>query len=73
MPPQPEGSPGAQTINEARNTVEADLNKAAVRFDYQKWTLFAGALFYIAGHVMHMATIPSKPCVQAAEQDRPAR
>lgn len=53
---------------EAKDTTQADLDRPVTRFRWQQWTLFAGALAYIAGHVMHMAEVapgskqpPQKP------------
>lgn len=48
------------TIERAKETVKADLRRPIVRFRWQKWMLFAGALAYIGGHVMQMATIPPR-------------
>ncbi|WP_299424198.1 hypothetical protein [Sphingomonas bacterium] len=62
VPPQPANSPGAQVVDEATESVKKDLKKPVTFFRWQKWTLFAGALAYIAGHVLQMAAIPpAKP------------
>jgi hypothetical protein len=50
----------AEITSEAKETVAKDLSKPVRRFRWQKWLLFAGALAYIAGHVMQMAALPPK-------------
>ena len=50
----------AQVIEEMKDDVAKALQRPSTRFRWQKWALFAGALAYIAGHMMQMATIPSK-------------
>lgn len=50
--------PSVNTVVEgAKETVKEDLRRPLVLFGWQKWALFAGALFYIAGHIMQMAAI----------------
>lgn len=55
----PMDSSAKSTIESAKEAVKVDLRKPLVLFGCQKWALFAGALFYIAGHIMQMAAIPS--------------
>jgi hypothetical protein len=59
--PDPQANPAVgKVLEDAKKTVQKELGKPIARFRWQKWTLFAGALAYIGGHVMQMATIPSK-------------
>lgn len=60
VPPEQRG-PLAETIDQAKTDVEKNLSRPGRRFRWQKWTLFFGAIAYVAGHVMHMASIPTKP------------
>lgn len=60
LPDQPANTPAAKVVNDAMDAVTKDLNKAAKRFRWQKWALFAGAIFYVSGHIMQMAALPSK-------------
>jgi len=46
-------------VEQMRNDVEASLSRAGLRFGLQMWALFAGALAYVAGHIMHMAALPA--------------
>lgn len=59
VPPQMHGAM-ADTIEEAKFDVGKTLARPGLRFRWQKWTLFAGALAYIAGHVMQMEATPPK-------------
>ena len=70
VPAQPLNSPGAKVVNDAKETVKKDLKKPVTLFRWQKWALFAGALFYIGGHVMQMATIPSKKAIVSVTQPK---
>jgi hypothetical protein len=54
LPAQPPNSPGAKVMAEAEETVKKDLRRPFGLFRWQKWTLFLGALAYIAGHVMQL-------------------
>jgi hypothetical protein len=56
-----------QTFEEIKADVKKDLRRPATRFRWQKWTLFAGALFYIGGHVMQMAAIAPRAATVATE------
>jgi len=47
----------AKAIKEAGQTVEEAGERSLTRFRWQLWTLFGGALFYIAGHLMDMAAV----------------
>lgn len=60
VPEQPANSPAANVMNDAMNDVKKDMGKAVNRFRWQKWALFAGAVFYVSGHIMQMAALPSK-------------
>jgi hypothetical protein len=61
----------AQLIKEMEQDVGNALDRPVARFRWQKWLLFAGALAYIAGHVMQMAATPPKAQV-ASTVARPA-
>ena len=50
----------AAAIETTKTNVEKNLKRPRIHFGWQKWTLFAGALAYIAAHVMQMAATPSK-------------
>jgi hypothetical protein len=63
LPDQLAGSEGAKVVGGAKDTVTKALRKPVTRFRWQKWALFAGALFYIGGHIMQMAAIPTKGAV----------
>lgn len=55
----------AQVLEDAKKDVKKDLRKPVTLFCWQKWALFTGALFYIGGHIMQMATIPPKQAIAA--------
>ncbi|WP_295640252.1 hypothetical protein [Novosphingobium sp.] len=57
---RPDSHEAAKVIEDAKATVSKDLGKPRVFFRWQRWSLFAGACFYVAGHLMQMATLPSK-------------
>ena len=59
VPAQLMNAEAAAAVERAKEMVKADLRKPGILFRWQKWALFAGALAYIAGHVMHMAAIPA--------------
>jgi hypothetical protein len=44
----------------ARVIAEKDANRPGPRFRWQMWTLFLGALAFIAGHIQQMAQTPSR-------------
>ena len=48
----------AKAIETTKSNVEKNLKRPRDRFRWQQWTLFAGAVAYIAGHVMQMAATP---------------
>ena len=48
----------AAAVEAAKVVVENDLNRPGKRFRLQLWFLFAGAMAYVAGHVMQMANLP---------------
>jgi hypothetical protein len=54
-----------------KKTTQDDINRPFKFFDRQLWLMFAGALFYIGGHVMQMATTPPKT-VSGAIAPKPA-
>jgi hypothetical protein len=56
----------ARVLDAAQATVKDDLKRPIRLFGWQKWLLFIGALFYIAGHIMQMAEIPTKPSAATA-------
>jgi hypothetical protein len=73
---QPVGSEGANVVARAKDAVAKDLRKPVTRFRWQKWTLFAGALFYIGGHIMQMAALPAKGAAtrgDSFETEQPAQ
>ena len=53
----------AQHMPEVHETARKDVNRPVCFFDWQLWMLFAGALFYIDGHLMQMAATPPKAVV----------
>ncbi|WP_336961301.1 hypothetical protein [Sphingobium aquiterrae] len=58
----------------AKKTTQDDINRPFKFFDWQLWTMFAGALFYIGGHVMQMAaTQPKNVTPVAAPKMAPTR
>ena len=67
IPPQLRTANIAQAIDEFKDTVGDRFERTRRRFRWQKWTLFAGALAYIAGHMMQMAAIPSKEPIVASK------
>jgi hypothetical protein len=46
-------------LDEAKNKTQRALDKPFGRFQGQLWLLFAGAMAYVAGHIMQMAATPS--------------
>lgn len=50
---------GKKITEEAEKSVRDALNRPFRRFDWQLWSLFAGAVFYLAGHIMTMAAVPA--------------
>jgi hypothetical protein len=60
IPPQLKTGQINQAIDEFRDSVGERFERAGRRFRWQKWVLFAGALAYIAGHMMMMAATPPK-------------
>ena len=57
--PAQHGNPTfGKVLADAERDVKKELNKPVRLFRWQKWALFAGALFYIGGHIMQMAAIP---------------
>lgn len=61
----------AQAIEDMKSDVIKDLRRPIVRFGWQKWTLFAGALAFITGHVMQMAGTPAKASEPVSAHERP--
>ena len=56
-------------LSKAKAITQKDLDRPRARFRWQQWTLFAGALFYIAGHIVQMAaTPPSKTRSEASKK-----
>jgi hypothetical protein len=49
-----------QAYDDALKITQNDLDRPVKRFRWQLWTLFAGALFFIAGHVMDMVATPPR-------------
>jgi len=70
-------SEGAKFIEKMKADVGTRMDRTDYRFRWQKWTLFAGALAYVAGHMMQMATIPPRaerhPTPEIGEQSQPGR
>lgn len=48
-----------QAIENIRTGVEARFEAQGRWAKWQKWTLFLGALGYVAGHLMRMASLPT--------------
>ena len=57
-----------QAIERVTKTVGVSAAKPHRFFQWQRWTLFAGAVLYVAGHGIQMASIPpaGKPLAQIA-------
>jgi hypothetical protein len=49
-----------------KKTTQKDINRPFKFFNWQLWTMFARALFYIGGHIMQMAETPQKGVAPAA-------
>ncbi len=60
-----------QAYDEALKVTQNDLDRPVKRFRWQLWTFFAGALFFIAGHVMDMAATPPRVDSLSANSNAP--
>jgi hypothetical protein len=58
----------------AKAIAQEHVERPRIRFRWQQWTMFAGALAYIAGHVMQMAEVApgsNQPPQKPASVNRP--
>jgi len=55
IPPAVDDPELAKVIADAKRITQNDLDRPMIRFRWQLYTLFGGALFYIGGHIMQMA------------------
>lgn len=62
-------------FDKATKTTEADLLRPQNYFRLQLWTLFAGAVLYVAGHVIGMTALdsPAKVAPPAKVEHQPVR
>lgn len=58
-----------RVLTDAKRITQQSLDRPGPRFRWQLWTLFFGALAYIGGHVMQMATL--NPAAAAYQASRP--